>query len=171
MSSMDTEQLSTEPQPWEFRSKPAWQRLIVMLGGIIVNVITGIIIFVILVYNNGETYFSRDQIIENGIVAYEYGESIGFQTGDKILDVNGQPYQSLNELSSGSVLLSENGYYTVDRNGEQVKIEIPRRFLSIHSIPKKPLLSLFRFVFPLRFWMWHPERLLRQQDWKKETRF
>ncbi|WP_026945574.1 RIP metalloprotease RseP [Algoriphagus marincola] len=128
--SMDTEQLSTEPQPWEFRSKPAWQRLIVMLGGIIVNVITGIIIFVILVYNNGETYFSRDQIIENGIVAYEYGESIGFQTGDKILDVNGQPYQSLNELSSGSVLLSENGYYTVDRNGEQVKIEIPRGFIN-----------------------------------------
>lgn len=148
--SMDTEQLSTEPQPWEFRSKPAWQRLIVMLGGIIVNVITGVIIFVILVYNNGETYFSRDQIIENGIVAYEYGESIGFQTGDKILDVNGQPYQSLNELSSGSVLLSENGYYTVDRNGEQVKIEIPRGF--INSFNSEDAFSKFisvRFPFEI----------------------
>ncbi|NVK50033.1 MAG: RIP metalloprotease RseP [Cyclobacteriaceae bacterium] len=128
--SMDTEQLSSEPQPWEFRSKPAWQRLIVMLGGIIVNVITGIIIFVFLVYSNGETFFSRDQILENGIVAYEYGESIGLKTGDKIIDVNGQPYQSLNELSSGSVLLAENGYYTVDRNGEQVKVEIPRGFIN-----------------------------------------
>ncbi|OOG76142.1 RIP metalloprotease RseP [Algoriphagus sp. A40] len=128
--SMDTAQLAAEPQPWEFRAKPAWQRLIVMLGGIIVNVVTGIIIFVVLVYNNGETYFSRDQIIENGIVAYEYGEAIGFKTGDKVLDINGETYQGLNDLSSGSALLSENGYYTVDRNGEQLKIEIPRGFIN-----------------------------------------
>ena len=128
--SMDTEQLASEPQPWEFRSKPAWQRLIVMLGGIIVNVITGIIIFVTLVYSNGETYFSRDQVIENGIVAYEYGEAIGLKTGDKVLDVNGQPYQSIGELSSGSALLSENGYYTVDRQGELIKVEIPKGFIN-----------------------------------------
>ena len=128
--SMDTEQLASEPQPWEFRSKSAWQRLIVMLGGIIVNVITGIIIFVTLVYSNGETYFSRDQVIENGIVAYEYGEAIGLKTGDKVLDVNGQPYQSIGELSSGSALLSENGYYTVDRQGELIKVEIPKGFIN-----------------------------------------
>jgi regulator of sigma E protease len=128
--SMDTSQLASEPQPWEFRAKPAWQRLIVMLGGIIVNVITGIIIFVTLVYSNGETYFSRDQVIENGIVAYEYGEAIGLKTGDKVLDVNGQPYQSIGELSSGSALLSENGYYTVDRQGEKIKVEIPKGFIN-----------------------------------------
>jgi regulator of sigma E protease len=128
--SMDSEQMSSEPQPWEFRSKPAWQRLIVMLGGIIVNVITGIVIFVFLVYNNGETYYSRDQVIQNGIVAYEYGEAIGFKTGDKVLDINGEPYQGINDLTSGSALLSENGYYTVDRNGEQIKIEIPRGFIN-----------------------------------------
>ena len=128
--SMDTAQMASEPQPWEFRSKPAWQRLIVMLGGIIVNVITGIVIFVVLVYKNGETYFSRDQVIQNGIVAYEYGEAIGFQTGDKVLDINGVPYQSITDLTSGSALLSENGYYTVDRNGETLKIEIPRGFIN-----------------------------------------
>ena len=128
--SMDTAQLASEPQPWEFRAKPAWQRLIVMLGGVIVNVITGIIIFVTLVYSNGETYFSRDQVIENGIVAYEYAEAIGFKTGDKVLDINGQPYQSISELSSGSALLSENGYYTVDRQGEQVKVSIPKGFIN-----------------------------------------
>lgn len=128
--SMDTAQLTSEPQPWEFRAKPAWQRLIVMLGGVIVNVITGIIIFVTLVYSNGETYFSRDQVIENGIVAYEYGEAIGFKTGDKVLDINGQPYQSISELSSGSALLSEKGYYTVERAGQQVKVEIPRGFIN-----------------------------------------
>ena len=128
--SMDTAQLASEPQPWEFRAKPAWQRLIVMLGGVIVNVITGIIIFVTLVYSNGETYFSRDQVIENGIVAYEYADAIGFKTGDKVLDINGQPYQSISELSSGSALLSENGYYTVDRQGEQVKVSIPKGFIN-----------------------------------------
>ena len=128
--SMDTAQLASEPQPWEFRAKPAWQRLIVMLGGIIVNVITGIIIFVTLVYSNGETYYSRDQVIENGIAVYEYGEAIGLKTGDKILDVNGQPYQSIGELSSGSALLSENGYYSVDRQGEQIKVKIPKGFIN-----------------------------------------
>ena len=146
--SMDTAQLASEPQPWEFRAKPAWQRLIVMLGGIIVNVITGIIIFVTLVYFNGETYFSRDQVIENGIVAYEYGEAIGLKTGDKVLDVNGQPYQSIGELSSGSALLSENGYYTVDRQGEKIKVEIPKGF--INSFNSEEAFSKFiavRFPF------------------------
>ena len=128
--SMDTAQLATEPQPWEFRSKPAWQRLIVMLGGIIVNVVTGILVFFALVYHNGETYFSRDQIVENGIVAYEYGESIGLKTGDKILDINGEPYQSISDLTSGAALLSENGYYTVDREGEILQIEMPRGFIN-----------------------------------------
>lgn len=128
--SMDTAQLASEPQPWEFRAKPAWQRLIVMLGGIIVNVITGIVIFVVLVWNNGETYFSRDQIIENGIVANEYAEAIGLQTGDKILDINGDPYNSISDLTSGSALLSENGYYTVDRNGDLIQVEIPRGFIN-----------------------------------------
>ncbi len=128
--SVDTEQMAGEPQPWEFRSKPAWQRLIVMLGGIIVNVITGILIFFALVYHNGETYYSRDQVVENGIVAYEYGETIGLKTGDKILDINGEPYQSITDLTSGSALLSENGYYTVDRDGEILKVEIPRGFIN-----------------------------------------
>lgn len=128
--SMDTEQLSSEPQPWEFRSKPAWQRLIVMLGGIIVNVITGVLIFVFLIYHRGETYYSRDQVIQNGIVALEIGKQIGFQDGDKILDINGLPYESINELSGGEALLSSGGFYTVDRGGEIIKIEIPRGFIN-----------------------------------------
>lgn len=131
--SMDTEQLSSEPQPWEFRSKPAWQRLIVMLGGIIVNVVTGVLIFIALVYHRGETYFSRDQVIENGVVAYDIAKGIGFQTGDKILDINGQPYVSLSDLSGGEALLSSDGFYTVERNGEKIQIEIPRGFINSFS--------------------------------------
>ncbi|UJP66889.1 RIP metalloprotease RseP [Mongoliitalea daihaiensis] len=148
--SMDTEQMSSEPQPWEFRSKPAWQRLIVMLGGIIVNVVTGIIIFVVLVYQNGETYFSRDQVLEHGIVAYEIGQQIGFQDGDKILDINGETYRSLSELSGGEALLSS-GYYTIERNGETMQIAIPRGF--INSFSNEQAMSSFiniRFPFDIR---------------------
>ncbi|WPR75740.1 RIP metalloprotease RseP [Algoriphagus sp. NG3] len=142
--SMDSDQMAGEPQPWEFRSKPAWQRLIVMLGGIIVNVVTGIVIFVILVYNNGETYYSRDQVVENGIVALEIGESIGLQTGDKILDINGEPYEKLGDLSSPSTLLSEDGYYTVDRGGEIIKVAIPRGF--INSFNSKAAVNSFVYI-------------------------
>ena len=131
--SLDAEQMSAEPQPWEFRSKPAWQRLIVMLGGIFVNVITGIIIFVFLVYSKGETYFSRDQVIEHGIVAYDIGQQIGLQDGDKILDINGVPYESLNDLSGGNALLSSDGYYTIERDGQRMKITIPRGFINSFS--------------------------------------
>lgn len=131
--SMDTEQLSSEPKPYEFRAKPAWQRLIVMLGGIIVNVITGIIIFVVLVYQKGETYYSRDQVVEHGIVAYDIGKMIGLQDGDKIMDISGQPYKSLGELSGGDALLSSGGYYTVERNGELIRVDIPRGFINNFS--------------------------------------
>src|SRR5690606_10682700 len=112
---------------------PAWQRLIVMLGGVVVNVITGIIIFVFLVYERGETFYSRDQVIEHGIVAYEIGERIGFQDGDKVLDINGVAYESLNDLSGGDALLSGGGYYTVDRNGERLKVNIPVGFINSFS--------------------------------------
>lgn len=131
--SMDTEQLSAEPQPWEFRAKPAWQRLIVMLGGIIVNVITGVLIFVVLVYQKGETYYSRDQVVEHGIVAYDIGKMIGFQDGDKVLDINGEPYKTLGELSGGTALLSSGGYYTVQRGDETLQLEIPRGFINSFS--------------------------------------
>lgn len=140
--SMDTEQMSAEPQPWEFRSKPAWQRLIVMLGGIIVNVITGIVIFVVLVYQKGETYYSRDQVIEHGIVAYDIGSMIGFKDGDKVLDINGLPYRSINDLSSGEALLSSEGFYTVERDGEILRIDIPRGFINSFSNEE----SMMRFI-------------------------
>jgi regulator of sigma E protease len=123
--SLDTEKLSEEPKEWEFRAKPAWQRLIVMMGGIIVNVVTGIIIFILLTYSYGDTYRPREEVIKYGIVAHELGQDIGLQTGDKILEVNGSEYQSFSDLVGPDVLLEDSSYYTVDRNGEIVKVPIP----------------------------------------------
>lgn len=132
--SLDTEQMASEPQPWEFRAKPAWQRLIVMMAGIIVNVILGIVIFVVLAYQNGDAYIPREEAIEHGIVAYEYGEQIGLQTGDKILKVNGQEYERFNEVVRGAdVLLGDNSYYTVERNGQMLDIPVPADLLEIFA--------------------------------------
>lgn len=127
--SMDTEHLNKEPEPYEFRAKPAWQRLIVMMGGIIVNVITGIVIFVALVYFNGDTYISRDEANKYGIIAYELGQEIGFQTGDKILKINGNDFEQFSEVRSADVIMEVGSYYTVDRNGEIITIKIPEGFL------------------------------------------
>ena len=128
--SMDKDQMAEEPKPWEFRSKPAWQRLIVMLGGIMVNVAAGIIAFVVLTYNNGETYLSSDVIKEHGIIAGEIGQEIGFQTGDKVIKINGKDYDRFTEIWGGETLLESNGFWTVDRNGELKDIEIPRGFIN-----------------------------------------
>lgn len=127
--SLDTEKLKEEPQPHEFRSKPAWQRLIVMTGGIIVNLILGIVIFIGLTYSYGERYTPIEEVNKYGIIAHELGQEMGFQTGDKILAVNGKPISRFDDVRDINVLASENGYYTVERNGEQVDIPVPPGFI------------------------------------------
>src|ERR1043166_5789157 len=88
--SMDKEQLKNPPQPWEFRSKPAWQRLIVMVGGVVVNIITGIFIFAMMSFHYGEKY-TMNESVKNGIVPSELAASMGFHMGDKLVSVNGRP--------------------------------------------------------------------------------
>src|SRR6478609_6258459 len=84
--SLDTEAMKQPAQPWEFRSKPAGQRLIVMLGGIFVNVIVGILIFIGITYAYGNTYLLKDVVNENGGFAVgSIGETIGLKSGDKIV--------------------------------------------------------------------------------------
>ncbi len=127
--SLDTNALKEEPKPYEFRSKPAWQRLIVMMGGIIVNVITGIVIFVFLAWSQGETYLSAEQLNENGVVPGEVAREIGFQTGDKVIAVNGESFDRFSDLTNPDMLLNSNSYYTVLRDGEEVRIDVPRNIL------------------------------------------
>ncbi|MCF2489814.1 RIP metalloprotease RseP [Dyadobacter sp. CY347] len=135
--SMDTEAMNKEPQPYEFRSKPAWQRLIVMLGGIIVNVIVGIFIFIVIAYNDGDKYLSSTEVNKYGIVAGDLAKEIGLQTGDKIVKVNGKPFTSFDELGSSEVLLGSNSSYTVNRAGKEVEIDIPNNFIERLSDPEE----------------------------------
>jgi regulator of sigma E protease len=127
--SLDTENLKEEPKPYEFRSKPAWQRLIVMMGGIIVNVITGILIFVFMVYHYGESYLPKDEVNKYGIVAHDLGKEVGFRTGDRILAINGRDFERFGDVTSPDVLFGDNAYYTVLRDGDTIDLAVPSDFL------------------------------------------
>ncbi|HMG07353.1 MAG TPA: site-2 protease family protein, partial [Mucilaginibacter sp.] len=122
--SMDTDQLAGPPQPWEFRSKPAWQRLIVMLGGVTVNIILGILIFWILTICLGESYIPNSSA-KYGIVPGEVGKKIGLVAGDKIVAINGKPVERFDDLTSPKVLL-ENTVFTIQRGAQTVSVTIPR---------------------------------------------
>jgi len=126
--SMDTEQMAGPPQPWEFRSKPAWQRLIVMLGGITVNILLGILIFWVITLKYGETQTPNDNL-KYGIAPGIVGKKIGLQAGDKIVAVNGKHIEYFDELISSKVLLG-NSVLTVERDNKEVLITVPGTILN-----------------------------------------
>lgn len=113
--SMDKEAMKLPPQPWEFRSKPAWQRLIVMIGGVTVNLFVGIILFtmIILVF---EKEFVPNSAIKNGIYPYELGERAGFKEGDKISKINGSEVIRFKDASNMLILFANE--IEVERNGK-----------------------------------------------------
>lgn len=121
--SMDTDQMAGPPQPWEFRSKPAWQRLIVMLAGITVNIILGIFIFWMLTIKYGESYIPNNSV-KYGIVPGIIGREIGLKAGDKITAINGKKLVRFEDLISPKVLLG-NSQLKVDRNNQMVNITVP----------------------------------------------
>jgi regulator of sigma E protease len=118
--SMDTEQLKQPAQPWEFRAKPAWQRLIIMLGGVTVNFFLAWLIYSCLSLFNGETYTDLNKFT-NGVEVTSAGKKMGFQNGDKIVNVDGKPAERL-ENTSINILLGDN--VTVLRNGQEVTFPV-----------------------------------------------
>ncbi|WP_312333548.1 RIP metalloprotease RseP [Sphingobacterium sp.] len=132
--SMDTEQLKGEPQPWEFRSKPAWQRLIVMLGGIIVNIVVGVVVFWMLTFKMGNTDIKMDQMV-NGIVPGSIGESIGLKAGDKVISIDGHRVENYSELISSKVLMG-GVTLAIERDGATTDIKVPADLLNTLSDKK-----------------------------------
>ena len=122
--SMDTEHLSKEPEPWEFRSKPAWQRLIIMLGGVTVNIILGFGIYMMIMFVWGKTILPSESIPDGWEVS-EYMESIGFQDGDNVIELDGEKIEDLNKLNA--LLLNGPETFTVIRsNGKRDVINFPQ---------------------------------------------
>ncbi|MFT4576057.1 MAG: regulator of sigma E protease [Polaribacter sp.] len=127
--SMDTEQMALPPQPWEFRSKPAWQRLIIMLGGVIVNFVLGIFIYIMLMYAYGENFLPNNNVNANGGVWVQdsLGLDLGLQTGDKVLTVDGNEVRKFSNLP---IEFINGNSYRVERDGDVLEKEIPIDFIS-----------------------------------------
>jgi len=126
--SMDTEQMAQPAQPWEFRSKPAWQRLIVMLGGIIVNVIVGIIIFWMLTFKYGQNYTVNGKLTD-GIAVGNIGKEIGLKNGDRILAINGSKLIKFEDAISSKVLF-DGAQLTILRGNQTLYVAVPDTILN-----------------------------------------
>ncbi|MDR2286492.1 MAG: RIP metalloprotease RseP [Prevotellaceae bacterium] len=118
--SMDTETLKNEPQPWEFRSKPAYQRLLIMLGGVLFNVILAFVIYVGMLAYWGEEYLANKDL-KYGILCDSVAMEMGFRDGDKILTINGKPVESFFDVYRKMVLYREMDI-SLQRGDETVNI-------------------------------------------------
>ena len=114
--SMDKEQMKLPPQPWEFRSKPAWQRLIIMIGGVTVNFFLAWFIYSAMLMYYGEQYTDNSKL-EKGVYVDEIGEQLGIKKGDKIVSIDGKPLLKFEDASI-NILLGDK--MTVNRNGKKI---------------------------------------------------
>ena len=128
--SMDKEQMAQEPQPWEFRSKPTWQRLIIMLGGVTVNFILAYFIYVFLAFAYGDTTTRVSSMKDGYWIENPLLKEIGFQTGDKILKVNDLEVVNDSDIRS-NIIDAET--ITIQRDGETKVINLPEDFLGQFS--------------------------------------
>ena len=131
--SMDLEQMKQPPQPWEFRSKPAWQRLIIMLGGVTVNFLLGFLIFGMMLWVYGKEYLVNDKL-EYGIHVDSLGRDMGFMEGDKIISIGGE---KMVEFSAGQlrreIVLNNAHEIQVQRDSQQVTLQVDPKFTKILS--------------------------------------
>jgi regulator of sigma E protease len=126
--SMDKEQMKQPAQPWEFRSKPAWQRLIIMLGGVTVNVLLAFVIFIMIMWVWGERYIPASNL-KFGVYSDSLGRKIGIQDGDKIVAVGGKPVEKLGTVGT-KIIMEQAKSITIERNGRQIEIAIPEGFIN-----------------------------------------
>lgn len=125
--SMDTEQMAQPPQPWEFRSKPAWQRLIIMLGGVTVNFLLAILIYIGMSYYYGDIFLPNNNIKDGLLIENTVANKAGLLTGDKIIAVDGDSIETYSEIQE-KVLFGKK--ITIERDGKESTVTLPEDFLS-----------------------------------------
>lgn len=117
------ELLNQPPQPWEFRSKPAWKRLIVMLAGVVMNVLLAMAIYSGILYTWGDTYYHNDDMV-NGYVFNEAGEKLGFADGDRIMAIDGEKIEDIGRIGEMLLLADSNREVEIIRDGEAMTLNI-----------------------------------------------
>lgn len=125
--SMDTEQMAKEPQPWEFRSKPAWQRLIIMLGGVTVNFVLAVVIYIGMSYFYGDKILPVQNIQDGLLVQSSVANNAGLLTGDNVIAVDGTKIEDYSQVSEKVLFGKE---ITIERNGQEKTITFPQDFLA-----------------------------------------
>lgn len=147
--SMDTEQMESEPEEWEYRSKPAWQRMIIILGGVIVNFILGFAIYAGLYYAYGEQFLSPDKAT-HGIYVDKVGEDLGLRDGDIITSVDGQALKSLDDrLLVRAIALDEAKNMQVKRQGRSIDLPIDEKWFSYFGKSENSGKPIFGVRFPM----------------------
>jgi regulator of sigma E protease len=122
--SMDKEQMAQPPKEWEFRSKPAWQRLIIMLGGVTVNLVLGFLIYMMIMFVWGKAYVGPEEMPEGFAVVDSFKE-YGFEDGDRILEVNGKEFENSLDINKHLFMRDVQNITVVHKNGQEETIEIP----------------------------------------------
>ena len=131
--SMDKEQMKQPPQPWEFRSKPAWQRLIIMLGGVTVNFILGFLIFGLILFAYGEEYLPT-QNASYGIAVDSLGLEMGLRGGDRILKIGEEPFDKFESSAvRQAIVIDDITSLEIEREGERKTIQVDPKFVSLLS--------------------------------------
>ena len=127
--SMDKEQLASEPQPWEYRAKPAWQRFLVLVAGVTMNVILAFFIYCGISFSYGSQYISNEDMI----YGYEFNQSaeqLGFCDGDRIVSIGGEEIENINSIATGILLAKEECEVVVIRNGNEKRFMLNNEILN-----------------------------------------
>ncbi|MFB6341672.1 RIP metalloprotease RseP [Saccharicrinis sp. FJH62] len=139
--SMDKEQMKQPPQPYEFRSKPSWQRLLIMIGGVLFNVLLAFFIYTMVLWTWGEQYLPT-QNMKYGVSVNQTAYDMGFRDGDKIVNVDGEEVPSFSKIVP-TIILDHAKYVTVDRDGKTLKVPISdENFAKLIGEDKTPLFDL-----------------------------
>lgn len=128
--SMDKEQLASEPQPWEYRAKPAWQRFLVLVAGVTMNVILAFFIYCGISFSYGSQYISNEDMI----YGYEFSQNakqLGFCDGDRIVSIGGEKIENINTITSGILLAKEECEVVVIRNGNEKSFMLNNEILNV----------------------------------------
>lgn len=141
--SLDSEQMKQPPQPYEFRSKPAWKRLIIMIAGVVVNFVLAIFIYGMVLLAWGEEYLPNKSLTY-GVSCDSLATSLGFHNGDYILRVGGEEKENFQQIAH-DILLNENRDVEVLRDGDTLTIPIPES--ALESLVKNPMMFIPRFPF------------------------